>query len=233
MNQFSHSKKGRLIKTGSESRRNLLRFNLALLFSLFTMIFILPVIPFDDQLLTRIILILIVISGLFAAEFNAKLLRFLLGLGTITIALTVISIFFIHATNLTILLFFFNTLFFIIVTAALVSHVAQADEVKGSTVICAINSYLLIGLSVSLLIVILDLFAPNSFTNIPAEQDTFSVFIYFAFVTLTTLGYGDISPITPLARSFSTFTALFGQLYLVIIMALIVGKYLNTKGSAK
>jgi len=220
-----------LIKTGADSRRNLLKFNLALFFSLLTLIFILPVIPYDGEVITRVILILIVISGLFAAEFNAKLLRFLLGLGTITIALTAISIFLIHARNLTILLFFFNTLFFIIVTVALVSQVAQADKVKGSTVICAINSYLLIGLSVSLLIVILDLFAPNSFTNIPAEQDTFSVFIYFAFVTLTTLGYGDISPITPLARSLSTFTALFGQLYLVIIMALIVGKFLNTKGS--
>jgi voltage-gated potassium channel Kch len=82
-----------------------------------------------------------------------------------------------------------------------------------------------------LLFVILDLYAPNSFSNILAEQDTFSTFIYFAFVTLTTLGYGDISPLTPLARSLSTFTALFGQLYLVIIMALIVGKFLNTKGS--
>ena len=220
-----------LIKTGAESRRNLLKFNLALLFSLLTMIFILPVIPFDGELLTRVILILIVITGMFAAEFNAKLLRFLLGLGTITIALTAISIFFIQAINLTIILFFFNTLFFIIVTVALVSHVAQADKVKGSTVICAINSYLLIGLSASLLIVILHLYVPNSFSNILEEQDTFSVFIYFAFVTLTTLGYGDISPITPLARSLSTFTALFGQLYLVIIMALIVGKFLNTKRS--
>jgi voltage-gated potassium channel len=219
-----------LIKTGTESRRNLLKFNLALLFSLLTMIFILPVIPFDGELLTRIILILIVISGMFAAEFNAKLLRFLLGLGTITLALTAISIFLVEARNLTIVVFVFNTLFFIIVTVALVSHVAQADKVGGSTVICAINSYLLIGLSMSLLIVILDLFAPNSFTNIPAEQDSFCVFIYFAFVTLTTLGYGDISPITPLARSLSTFTALFGQLYLVIIMALIVGKYLNARG---
>jgi len=98
-------------------------------------------------------------------------------------------------------------------------------------VLCAINSYLLIGISATLLIVILELFAPNSFGNLNAEQDPFSSLLYFAFVTLTTLGYGDISPLTPLARSLSTFTALCGQLYLVIIMALIVGKYLNMKGS--
>ncbi len=220
-----------LIKTGEDSRRNLRNFNLALLFSLMTMIFVLPVIPFDDQLLTRVILILIVISGLFAAEFSLKLFRFLFGLGAIVIGITVISMFQIHSVNLTILLFFLHTLFFIIVTVALVSHVAQAKKVEASTVICAINSYLLIGLSASLFFFIIDLFAPNSFSNILAEQDTFSTFIYFAFVTLTTLGYGDISPLTPLARSLSTFTALFGQLYLVIIMALIVGKFLNAKGS--
>ncbi len=231
MNQSPHRQRRRLIKTGEDSRRNLRNFNLALLFSLMTMIFVLPIIPFDNQLLTRVILILIVISGLFAAEFSLKLFRFLLGLGVIVIGITVISIFQIHSFNLTIILFFLHTLFFIIVTVALVSHVAQAKKVEGSTVICAINSYLLIGVSVSLLIVILDLFVPNSFSNITAEQDTFSAYIYFAFVTLTTLGYGDISPITPLARSLSTFTALFGQLYLVIIMALIVGKFLNTKGS--
>ena len=230
MNHSPQTKKGMLIRSGSDSGRNLLKFNLALLFSLFTMIFILPILPYDDQLITRIILMLIVVSGLFAAEFSVKLFRFLFVLGAITIALAVISTL-IHSRILTIIFFFLNTLFFILVTIALVTHVAQAKKVEGSTVICAINSYLLIGVSVTLLIVILDLFAPNSFNNITTEQDSFSAFIYFGFVTLTTLGYGDISPITPLARSLSTFTALFGQLYLVIIMALIVGKYLNTKGS--
>jgi hypothetical protein len=48
-------------------------------------------------------------------------------------------------------------------------------------------------------------------------------------VTLTTLGYGDILPLTPLARSLAAFTALFGQLYLVIIMAFLIGKYANAK----
>jgi len=222
---------GGLIRSTNDSQRKLLKFNLALLFSLSMIIFILPVIPYDDQFLTRAILILITISGLFAAEFNTKLFRFLAAFGGILIGISVISLFQIHLENLTIILFFLFTLFFIIVTVALVSHIAQAKKVEGSTVICAINSYLLIGLSSALLIIILDIFAPNSFNNILAESDTFSSFIYFAFVTLSTLGYGDIAPLTPLARSLSTFIALTGQLYLVIIMALIVGKYLNTQGT--
>ncbi len=231
MNQSSLSQKRSLIRTGKNSQRNLWKFNLVLLFSLLTMIFILPVIPVKGQLFTRIILMLIVVSGLFAAEFSVKLFRFLSGLGIIAITVTTVSIFMLHSTNLSIILFFINTLFFVIVTIALVAHVAQAEKVDGSTVICAINSYLLIGLSATLLLVILVLFAPHSFGNIGSEEENISTLLYFAFVTLTTLGYGDISPVTPLARSLSTFTALFGQLYLVIIMALIIGKYLNTKRS--
>jgi len=231
MKQTLHRNKIGWIRSDTYSQRTLGKFNIALLLSLLTMIFVLPVIPSEDPLLTRVVLILIVGSGLFAAEFSRKLFRFLFGLGAAVIGFTVITIFFINSKNLSIILFFLNTLFFIIVTVALVSQVAQAKKVEGSTVICAINSYLLIGLSMALLIAIIDLFAPNSFGIQVQDGDTLPTFIYFAFVTLTTLGYGDISPLTPLARSISTFTALFGQLYLVIIMALIVGKFLNTKGS--
>ena len=219
------------IRSDAESRRTLGKFNIALLLSLLTTIFILPVIPSEDPLISRVVLILVVGSGLFAAEFSRNLFRFLFGLGAAVIGFTVISIFFTHSKTLSIILFFLNTLFFTIVTVALISQVAQAKKVEGSTVICAINSYLLIGLSSTLLIAIIDLFAPNSFGIQVQDGDALKTFVYFAFVTLTTLGYGDISPLTPLARSFSTFTALFGQLYLVIIMALIVGKYLNAKGS--
>ena len=224
MKQPLPKKKIGWIRSDDESQRTLGKFNMALLLSLLTMIFVLPVIPSEDPLITRVILILIVGSGMFAAEFSKRLFKILFGLGTAVIGFTVITIFFVESKNLSIILFFINTLFFIIVTVALISQVSRAKEVKSSTLICAVNSYLLIGLSSTLLIAIVDLFAPNSFSNIIEEQDTFTAFIYFAFVTLTTLGYGDISPLTPLARSLSTFTALFGQLYLVIIMALIVGR---------
>ncbi|MEA3461831.1 MAG: potassium channel family protein, partial [Bacteroidota bacterium] len=126
-----------------------------------------------------------------------------------------------------------NTLFFIVVTVALVVHVARAREVDRSTLLSAINSYLLIGLSLSILFVILDLFVPGSFAQVDAPEAGFSTFLYYGFVTLTTLGYGDITPSTELARSLAVFTALFGQLYLVIIMALIIGKYLKGKKSTE
>ena len=47
--------------------------------------------------------------------------------------------------------------------------------------------------------------------------------IYFSFVTLATLGYGDITPITPIARGLAVFEAIVGQFYLAVLVARLVG----------
>ncbi len=52
-------------------------------------------------------------------------------------------------------------------------------------------------------------------------------FIYFSFVTLTTLGYGDITPVTRLARNLCTLEAVIGQLYLVVQVAWLVGVHVS------
>lgn len=222
-----------LIQSGSEYNRNLWRNNVALLLALLVMIFILPLIPEMDRLLTKVVLFLIVISGLFAAEFSKRIFKILSLLGALVLCLTVLDFFLKNSNILDIASFVSTTLFFIVVTIALVTHVARAKTADGSTIICAINSYLLIGLSTTLVVAIIDLIAPHSFSALGMEQGGFSSYLYFSFVTLTTLGYGDITPETPLTRSIATFTALFGQLYLVIIMALIIGKYLGSKGDSE
>jgi hypothetical protein len=204
---------------------------MALFVSLMALIFALPVLPASDKLITRIILAMIVASGLYAAEFSKPIFRILFILGSYVICITVLNIFFPSIKNLDIIAFLSNTLFFIVVTIALVAQVARAKKVDRSTLLCAINSYMLIGLTASLLLLILHLIAPQSFNQVDPDAESFSNFLYFGFVTLTTLGYGDITPATPLARSMATFIALFGQLYLVIIMAMIISKYINTAGS--
>ncbi len=50
-------------------------------------------------------------------------------------------------------------------------------------------------------------------------------FVYFSFVTLTTLGYGDITPTTPLTQSLVILEAIFGQIYLIIQVSWLVGLY--------
>lgn len=225
----SHRK--HLIRSGEGRKTILLRTNIVLLLALVMMIFLVPAIPLPGFFLTRILLGTIIISGLFAADFSRTAFRILATVGALVILTSLADLIFPESRNLNVLVFFLNTLFFIIVTIALVAHVAAAREVYPSTLLCAINSYLLIGLTLSILFLILDLFSPGSFLKIDASDGGLSSYIYVGFVTLTTLGYGDITPVTPLARSLASFTALFGQLYLVIIMALIIGKYLNWKNN--
>ena len=218
-----------LVRSSPDRQKSLLRMNTVLLVSLIVIIFLFPVIPVQDYLLRRILLSLIVASGLFAAEFSRSSFRILFSVAVLVIAVTFLGMFFNQSESLDYISFFLNTIFFILITVALINHVARAKDVFTSTLLCAVNSYLLIGLTLSILFIILDTFAPNSFNNVSQEANEFSTFIYYSFVTLTTLGYGDITPATPLARSLSSFTALFGQLYLVTIMAFLIGKYLNAK----
>jgi hypothetical protein len=87
----------------------------------------------------------------------------------------------------------------------------------------------------------LDLLVPNSFTvqmNV-GGQSSLTPF-YFSFVTLTTLGYGDISPVKPFARILCIIEAIIGQLYLVVLVARLVSQHIahskpikavNSKGS--
>lgn len=96
----------------------------------------------------------------------------------------------------------------------------------------AIVAYLLIGLQWSLIYGYIEHVHPGSF-SIPANMLSqgsaqiaaapVSVLLYFSFVTLATLGYGDITPISAVARTFAWFEAIVGQLYIAVTIARLVG----------
>ena len=219
----------RFIQDHQERVKNLWRNNIILFFALIVMIFLVPVLNQRGEIHIRAVLGVVVISAVFAAEFHRKVFGILLLLGTVVGITMALGVVFKESRTLNIIAFLLSTSSLVLSTIALVTRVANSQAVDKSTILCAINSYLLIGLTASVLFIITGLLVPNSFVNMHDEAGNLTGYIYFGFVTLTTLGYGDISPVTPLARSLSTFVALAGQLYLVIIMALIIGKFLNSK----
>jgi hypothetical protein len=218
-----------MIRSGPDRQRSLLRSNIILLIALLLIIFLMPVIPIEFTLVNRTLLCLVVISGLLAADFSRSVFKLLSGFASMVLAVTLLGLFFRDSETFAYLTFILNTVFFVVITIALITHVAGASDVRVSTLLCAVNSYLLIGLSFSMLFILLDLIAPGSFHLSGDPANKFSTILYFSFVTLTTLGYGDILPLTALARSLAAFTALFGQLYLVIIMAFLIGKFISAK----
>ena len=119
------------------------------------------------------------------------------------------------------------TAFFLFVIVKLVYRVAQSKEVGTLEFLESINVYLLLGIAASVLFEAVYSHNHNSY-NPPGEiLQSQSDFVYYAFVTMTTLGYGDITPVSSIARSLSMFFTVAGQLYLTMIIAMLVGKYLS------
>ena len=121
-------------------------------------------------------------------------------------------------------------LFFGYVVYSILKYVLGAKTVTREIIFAAIASYLFIAVIWAYGYSALELIQPGSF-RIPdgAFSDSGSVFIYFSFVTITTLGYGDITPLTQQAGSLATVEALVGQIYLVVLVAWLVGMHVSKK----
>ena len=222
-------KSNKFVTLIDKRKKNLWRNNIILLLSLGILIFVAPLLDHLNTFVANTALILVVISGIFVAEFKRKVFISLLYLALLVILSMAISMIFQESIVLNIIPFFLVTCSITFSTVALVGHVGRAVKVEKSTILCAINSYLLMGLSASILFLMLDYAVPESLINIQAGPGSLSYYLYYGFITLSTVGYGDITPTAPLARSLAIFVALGGQLYLVIVMAMIIGKFLNSQ----
>jgi hypothetical protein len=101
-------------------------------------------------------------------------------------------------------------------------------EVSSDTILAAVNAYLCMGLTFAFAYFSVNLALPDSFSGTFMDsplRDQVEGFIYFSFVTMTTLGYGDISPVTPTAAVLAYMQAVAGQLYMAVTIARVVGMY--------
>lgn len=109
----------------------------------------------------------------------------------------------------------------------------DSGRVNVSRVQGAVAAYVLFGVTWATLYQVLYLWLPNAF-NLPAgatmtPEEQRENLAYFSFVTLTTLGYGDITAVHPIARMFVTFEALIGQLYPATLLARLVSLEITSR----
>lgn len=97
----------------------------------------------------------------------------------------------------------------------------------------AVCIYLLSGSLWGIIYFLLSVIAPASFVGIAAESWTgqLNEFTYYSFVTLTTLGYGDLTPAVPIARTLCYLEAVLGQMYLTVLVAALVGLHVAGRRS--
>ena len=113
----------------------------------------------------------------------------------------------------------------------LMIKVTKSNEVTLLEFTESINAYLLFGIAGSMIFKVIYEDFPGAFNMPDGSHHSISSFVYYTFVTLSTLGYGDITPLSPIARSMSIFFSVAGQLYMAMIVAVLVGKYLSKKAN--
>jgi hypothetical protein len=111
----------------------------------------------------------------------------------------------------------------------LMAHVQRAKAVTSEELFAALTGYLFLIMLFNALYSMVAIAFPGSFEGTPDLAAHRHVFIYFSMVTQTTLGYGDIHPVSPPARILAGLQAIVGQLYLAGLVARLVALQLMSK----
>lgn len=120
--------------------------------------------------------------------------------------------------------------FFIFTAFKTAKQVLFTGKINGNKILGAICLYLLLGLIWAVLYTLLQLDFPSSFPALQENSQWFMLFpdfVYFSFVTMTTLGFGDISPNLPVSRFLVYLEAIVGQFYMAILVASLVGSRMS------
>lgn len=126
-----------------------------------------------------------------------------------------------------------SAVFFGFVAVVMLRHVMGHEFITRDAILGAVCAYLLIGAGFYHVYGLLEVWSPGSFAASGAplaaaaeaspQPGRNSLLLYYSFVTLTTLGYGDVTPTHPLARSLATLEAILGQFYVAILIGHLVG----------
>ncbi|MER2598631.1 MAG: potassium channel family protein [Caldilineales bacterium] len=117
-----------------------------------------------------------------------------------------------------------------LMTVALMRFIARARVVDRSVLTTAVTVYIFLAALFTPLYVVINALDPQAFLdNGLAAQPGWQQLVYFSFVTLATLGYGDIIPINLWARSLATVEGMMGVLFITLIMGRLVGIYSQEK----
>ncbi len=214
-------------------QNKLTRNNIILLICLLVIILFYPLLSFHRLLMKNILFTAIIFFGTFSLDFHKRAQRILIASGTLTIFLNWLDHFFSNpVSDLVFFLSFFCFNLFIVVF--MVRHIAKSKKVNVTIIINSINGYLLIGILGAVLLVMAEILQKylyhldtGAINFAGGTAQGFHDFLYFSFITLTTLGYGDVTPVSAFAKSVTLMIAVTGQLYLTILIAILVGKFLS------
>jgi len=199
-----------------------------LVISVFFSVFILPVLPVEwHRWLFRVAYSIIYVSAIFSLENRSKNLLILFAVNfSIEWISGILNLDLLNDISRSV-----DVVFFTVIIIMLIKQIATSRNVTPGVILDSITGYLLLGLIYSIFVTLIIKNIPESYSNIQVDQVNSAVQVnvsaplYYSFVTIASLGYGDICPTKPISRSLATIIAVSGQFYMATIVALLVGKF--------
>jgi hypothetical protein len=120
-----------------------------------------------------------------------------------------------------------SVLFSAYTTWLLMAGVMRSPRITGDVLAGALASFIMAGLAFAVVYGVIEARLPGAFAAPGLEPAAFPDLVYFSFVTLLTIGFGDVTPVAPMARAVVLFEGLFSVIFTTIVMASLVAGYLR------
>jgi voltage-gated potassium channel Kch len=198
------------------------------IYIIFAILLVLLVSPFlrplglFGHLFATLLIAMIPLSSALALTGNRKTAMVIFLMAVPFVTLDGLSFFFASRLLMIVAMSFASVLYFYIVFV-LVKNLLSIKVVTADMIYCAISIYLLIGIGWAGIYTVVEGISPGSFSVATETGDL----LYFSFVTLTTVGYGDVLPQSILGKRLAVFEAAMGSIYMAVIIAMIVGRYMS------
>jgi voltage-gated potassium channel len=219
-------------KTADGLRRH--RF-LALLLALGGLVVVYPLLheALTGRVLFNVLRTLLFLAALLVLfpQRSLRLLALVLGIPTILAGWTGYALPGLPPLALTVAFHACAALFLALVVATMLRGLSRARAVTAESIYAALGVYLLVGVAFGHLYCVVESLNPRAFRmtdevagQLQDAESRHFVFIYYSLITLTTLGYGDIVPVSGPARGLSVVEAVIGQFYVAVLIAGLVSK---------
>ncbi len=118
-------------------------------------------------------------------------------------------------------------IYFTSVSIIVYSDIYRARQIDGEMVAAVFCGFIMLGLLTSFIFTLVEIFEPNSFSGLEDRFKVFDSLVYFSFISLLTIGYGDMAPQTDVARVTTICVSLAGHFYTVFVTGIVIGKFIS------
>lgn len=180
-----------------------------------------------EVVLSSLFFIGLIITSILLMESKSKIKRGIVVIaGVLGIIGQIADIFRVTPSQINAIGFIFLFIMFVILLQELLLQIFNSKKITLNVVFGAFTGYILIGIIGFCVILMVYLFNPESYK---ISETAINDLLYYSFITLSTIGYGDISPLSIPAKNIAVMIGLVGQFYNAIIMAAIIGKFLQAE----